>query len=281
MTEWKHDQLLRDLADYCRSQGKIVFRDQNIGPAGMPRPDVLTINKSYNRWNPTVFEIKVSRADFLSDVKSGKWAKYFDAASRVSFAVPAGLVKKTEIPEKAGLIVRHDKVWRYAKKPTVEPLDNFDRWLWMALLMTLDGWSKQGNIRPRAADFSRAAEQRHELGEKIRGYLNDSGGAEYAVERDRKKAASVLKDARKRAESIVAKAKEDNPLARNEIKQVFAEYGIHLPRRHFPIRNEVENMLNALQERFDADARIAAAQKHIAQAAEAVGATVPTQQETK
>ena len=278
MTDWKHNELLNDLADHCRSQGKIVFRDQNIGPAGMPRPDVLAINKSYNRWNPTVFEVKVSRSDFLSDVKSGKWAKYFDAASRVSFAVPAGLVKKTEIPAKAGLIVRHDKVWRYAKKPTVEPVDNFDRWLWMALLMQLDGWSKQGNTRPRAADFSRASQERHELGEKIHRYLMDAGSAEYSIKRDRDAAARLLRDARQRAQAIADQAKKDNPLIREEVKAVFAEYGVPL-RHRFMISSQVEEMLEGLKERFDADTRIEKAQKHIAEAAKAVGASVQTDQE--
>lgn len=46
MTEWNHNRLLRDLAEHYRSQGKIVFLDQNMGPAGMPRPDLLTINKT-------------------------------------------------------------------------------------------------------------------------------------------------------------------------------------------------------------------------------------------
>lgn len=271
MTDWTHNGLLRDLADHCRQQGRLVFTDQLMGPAGSCRPDVLAINKSYTRWNPTVYEIKVSRSDFLSDVKSGKWAKYYDAASAVSFAVPAGLVKKTEVPEKAGLIIRHDNAWRYAKKPTIEPIDNLDRFLWMALVMQLDGWNKQGNIRPREADFSRAAERRHELGEQIRAFLNDSGGAEHRVKQLVSAAECQLENAKVRADDLREKAKQDNPLVLDAVKKVFAEYGVTY-QTGYGISSQLERMMDGLKQRFDADERLSTAKKHIRQAADAIGA---------
>lgn len=269
MTDWTHNSLLRDMADHCRSQGKIVFCDQNIGPAGSPRPDVLAINKSYNRWNPTVFEIKVSRSDFLSDVTSGKWVNYLDAACAVSFAVPAGLIKKTEVPKKAGLIVRHDKVWRYAKKPTIEPIENYDRYLWMALLMQLDGWNKQGNIKPRSHEFSRAEQKRHDRGDEIRQFLNDKNTAMYNLERLKKRAEYEYEVAQKKAQKIVEDAREKNPITLEAVKKMLTHYDIHWSSHTW--ESQFNQLLRQLKERFDADFRLAEAKKHIEKAAHAVG----------
>lgn len=270
MTDWNHDALLRDLADLQEEQGKIVFCDTNIGPAGSPRPDILAINKSYHRWNPTVYEVKTSRSDFHSDVTSGKWMAYRAVASSITFAVPAGLVKKAEVPDRCGLIVRHEKVWRHIKKPVVEVIDNFEQHTWMALLMSLDGWSKQATLRPRAAEFTAASRDRHELGDEIRTYLNDKGAAEYQVESTKKSAERILEQARNDAKRIVDKAKERNPYLLERLKEAMVRHGIPF-QNSYSFKTNVEGLIECLERRFDAEVAIKEARTAIARAAKAVG----------
>jgi len=224
MTDWNHNALLRDLAEHFERQGRIVFRDQLIGPAGSPRPDVLTINKTYNRWNPAAYEVKTHRSDFLSDVTSGKWAQYYDAAASVTFAVPKGLINKAELPKKAGLIVRSENGWRHSKKPTIDHVDNFDRFLWLALLFKLS--NRNSKPEPRASSFSRASRERHELGERIAKYLYDSTTAERAVVEARKHVETIMSLAKSDAEKIVNKAIEENPLVLSILQKTLADHGI-------------------------------------------------------
>ena len=79
--------------------------------------DLIDIRPSYTRFNVAIYEIKVKRSDFLSDIRSGKWRGYLDHCHRFYFATPSGLVSRDEIPKEAGLIVRGSKAWKTIKKP--------------------------------------------------------------------------------------------------------------------------------------------------------------------
>lgn len=271
--KWGHNQLLIDLAQHLEAGGKMVFRDRQIGPAGSPRPDVLSINKSYTRWSPVAYEVKVSRSDFLSDVTSGKWSQYLAAAAAVTFAVPKGLVTKAEMPEKAGLIVRHENVWRHVKRPTFEPIQNLDRDIWLSLLMSYDRFGKQAAIKPRPADFTLAAQKRHELGEKIKDFLQDDSSARYRVQCQEDRARNLVADAERRAAAIVEKAKSENPIVLESVRAVLQQYGIQL--NGYFIESQMERLLRGIKEKFDTDARIVEARQHILKAAQAVGCDEP------
>ena len=81
------------------------------------RPDVFAFPATTRRENqvPRIYEVKVSRSDFLSDVKAEKWRRYLYAAGQVTFAVPEGLIEPTEVPTGAGLIVRCEAEWLSVK----------------------------------------------------------------------------------------------------------------------------------------------------------------------
>lgn len=117
---WKHDDLLADLATYLLGPDRMVWTDMQLGPSGSPRPDVYTLQKSYSKPSPTAYEIKVSRSDLRSDTTSGKWQSYLKYASSVTFAVPDGLCTVADIPDGCGLIVRKAQAWRYARRPTIQ-----------------------------------------------------------------------------------------------------------------------------------------------------------------
>ncbi|AHE56023.1 hypothetical protein [Sphingomonas sanxanigenens] len=115
---WKHDALAEDLAQHLRSDQRMVWTDMQIGPAGSPRPDVYTLEKSYSKPMPTAYECKISRSDLRSDTTSGKWQKYLSFAGAVVFAVPDGLCTAADIPVGCGLIVRKAQTWRHVRKAT-------------------------------------------------------------------------------------------------------------------------------------------------------------------
>lgn len=136
---WKHDKLAEDLA---LAKGSTPFLNVPLGSVWLQQSrnhsaametalkgdgdfyearkklksaqlaDVIIIKPSYTRFCVTIFEIKISRADFLSDIRSGKWRGYLDHCHRFYFAVAQGVATKDDIPPEAGLIVRGPKGWQ-------------------------------------------------------------------------------------------------------------------------------------------------------------------------
>src|SRR5262245_46155564 len=82
---------------------------------GMGIVDVASMRLSWSRPRLTAYEGKISRADFLCDVRSGKYLKYLQNVERLYFAVPKGLIDTREVPAECGLIWRAAKSWYMAK----------------------------------------------------------------------------------------------------------------------------------------------------------------------
>lgn len=113
---WEHDELAHDLANTRRNVGEIVAERLGLGSwGGREQLDVAAMRPSWSNPRPTAYEIKVTRSDFLSDVRSEKYARYLPFVSRLYYATPAGLVKPSEIPPGVGLVVRGPNGW-YARR---------------------------------------------------------------------------------------------------------------------------------------------------------------------
>lgn len=67
---------------------------------GLLKFDGLAIYKSWTNPKVIIYEIKVSRGDFLQD---NKWHLYLQYCHEFYFIVPSGMVKKTELPDNVGL----------------------------------------------------------------------------------------------------------------------------------------------------------------------------------
>lgn len=141
--KWGHNELAHDLAEHLRQNtARMVWEDMQLGPSGTARPDVYALPHSYSKFCPVVYEIKVSVSDFRADVTAGEYTKYFKYASAVVFAVPEGILKKTDIPEGCGLMIRKETGWHTLKGPIIRPLDNIPRDAWIKLVM--DGVKREG-----------------------------------------------------------------------------------------------------------------------------------------
>jgi len=165
---WGHDELLADLAGYLAGADRMIWTDMQLGPSGSPRPDVYVLHRSYSHPKPLAFEIKVSKSDLRSDTTSGKWQSYLKYAGGVVFAVPDGLCTPADIPPSCGLIVRKAEVWRFARKPTIQPVSlSMDA----VMKLVMDGVNRvyRGRaIEPRRANqFRHAEEVRRRYGDDV------------------------------------------------------------------------------------------------------------------
>lgn len=138
---WRHDALADDLASHLLDARRMVWTNLQLGPHGSPRPDVYTLDKSFVRPNPRAFECKVSVSDFRSDVTAGKWQNYLAYAQGVTFAVPHGLVTKSDIPQGCGLMTRSERGWATVRKPTLATLDRIPEEALLKLL--IDGCQRE------------------------------------------------------------------------------------------------------------------------------------------
>lgn len=72
-----------------------------VAPGELLQFDAVAIYKSWSRPQIRGYEIKVSRSDFLRDVKYSRYLPYFH---EFYFVVPAGMVQRQEVEENIGLM---------------------------------------------------------------------------------------------------------------------------------------------------------------------------------
>ena len=141
-----HHQLGAHLAQWLAAQGRMTWEDTTFdvvlqsGPA-TARPDVLSslITLNPDRWDPQVHEIKVSRADFLSDVRDpSKREAYFRLAPKVFYATPAGLLKKSDIPVECGWVEQDVSGQGRVVRKRAPKLKSWKPWsgrMWLTLVL--------------------------------------------------------------------------------------------------------------------------------------------------
>lgn len=204
---WKHDDLARDLAAHLRcAQDRMVWTDMQLGPAGSMRPDVFTMAKSYSRPAPHAYECKISVGDFRGDITSGKYLKYYENASLVTFAVPQGLVTKADIPKGCGLIVRGENGWHTVKGATAHKCEMTKGALLKLLIDGLDRWRiVERKQRTKIENEHQLAERiRHKVGDDVANYIRDRARAEESV----KKIYEEYQAVRAQVQEIAAREKE-------------------------------------------------------------------------
>lgn len=110
-----HHELGQRLATYLRAKGmhtweNVAFDNPDRTQSrtwGVVRPDVYACYPQLQVSNcaPAIYEVKVSRADFLADLaKPIKRAAYASLAEAVYYCCPEGLIAKKEVPDGFGLV---------------------------------------------------------------------------------------------------------------------------------------------------------------------------------
>jgi hypothetical protein len=114
-----HEQLARHVARTLQRDGRIVWRELSLraplpealgGGWAMVRPDVFSVRhttvESY--LVPIAHEVKVRRADLLSDLKRlAKRSAYLALAAECSYVLKAGIAEPDELPAECGVILAH------------------------------------------------------------------------------------------------------------------------------------------------------------------------------
>jgi hypothetical protein len=115
--EWKNERELQDdLADYLRQCEFMTFTEVQIPSCEYGRVDVIAVKpRMYATKDLRAYEVKLTKQVFDKDIKENKWRKYMNVFHRVYFAAPEGVLKKSDIPDEAGLIIRNENGWHVVK----------------------------------------------------------------------------------------------------------------------------------------------------------------------
>lgn len=140
----KHNTLATRLARYLQDRNRITWEnieltalfDNRSRPC---RPDVFSMMCTYKatKLHPFIHEVKVSRTDFLNEVKNTKkLSLYSQLAERVFFACPEGLISKKEVPEGYGLIYEKEQnVFSLVKRAAEGSISKYRTAMWMRLVL--------------------------------------------------------------------------------------------------------------------------------------------------
>lgn len=168
-----HNELATTLARHLMKEDRMVWEDIPAGASGSVRPDVYTIQKSFGNPNPISYEVKVSLADFRSDVTKAKWKAYLDFSYGVVFAVPKGLITKKDIPNGCGLMTFNGEFWNTVKRPTLHPAPLNDTLLLKLLISGNERQTQPFTPKLRSFDeWKHHDELRKKFGEDIRSKLS-------------------------------------------------------------------------------------------------------------
>lgn len=236
MSEWKHDELARDLAGHLRGDGVMVWCDVQLGPAASPRPDVYVLHTSFVRPNPIAYEVKVSRSDFLADVTEAKWTKYLAYAGSVYFAAPEGLLKKGDIPDRAGLWVRGPEKWKLLKRAVPNPLTSIPQEALLKLIM-----EGRPVVGPRLSRVSPGESFAKKFGWEAARYVSDKISFMSEIERLQEDRNDKIKLAEERARQIRDQALNNMP---SQYKALCAALGLPETTDRFKIQDAIMRVRN-------------------------------------
>jgi hypothetical protein len=136
-----HEALVARVAREMRRAGRLAWRGLSLRARvdetwGVAIPDVFSIRNSTVEayLEPVVHEIKVRRADLLSDLKrEGKRAAYLALSSQCWYVLKAGIAEPQEIPEPCGVMLAHDDGELEVARPAPRRASQMPLHVWMAL----------------------------------------------------------------------------------------------------------------------------------------------------
>ena len=136
-----HEQLVARVALAMQRAGRIVWRGLSLrarvgdAPWAMAMPDVYSIrNTSVEAYvEPIVHEVKVTRADLLSDLRQlAKRGAYLQLSSECWYVIRAGIAEPQEIPPECGVMLARVEGLEVARAAPKRPM-RMSFGLWMAL----------------------------------------------------------------------------------------------------------------------------------------------------
>lgn len=288
MKQWGHDELAADLAAHLRHGGERLTW-VNMAICGDARPDVWTL-RPFSQAQPEMvaYEVKVSWEDLRGDITSGKWQKYMAFSQGVTFAVPHGLCKASDIPKGCGLIIRGETSWRHQCRPTLQfhsrplPLDAQIR-----LISARPHTGQRTRFssydspewRERQWDYDRLRADMFEharravgkaIGQQVATYLQDPAKANDVVER-----------AKAQAEKILERARTDAEWEKGQLGTAWDELALAVGLEKGAPHNAITRRVHQAAERLDGNSEIRALRRGLDRIAEALAEARLTGQLTR
>lgn len=162
-----HEQLVAQVARAMQRAGRVVWRGLSLrarvgGDGGidgeaepswaMAMPDVYSIRHTTVEayLAPTVHEIKVRRADLLSDLRhTAKRAAYLQLSSECWYVLAEGIGTPDEIPPDCGVIIATGSALDVARPAPRRPCrPGFGLWMALARAVPLPGWQPEDDQPP-------------------------------------------------------------------------------------------------------------------------------------
>ncbi|TAJ53035.1 MAG: hypothetical protein EPN60_14490 [Nevskiaceae bacterium] len=136
-----HESLVQRVAEEMQRQGRVAYRGLSLrakpGESWLQlRPDVYSIRNTTveDYVEPVVHEIKVRRADLLSDLKKpDKRAGYLALSAECYYVLQAGIAEPAEIPPECGVLIAGESRIEVARLAPKRPLKlGFATWMALA-----------------------------------------------------------------------------------------------------------------------------------------------------
>lgn len=154
-----HEALVELVATEMLRAGRIAWRGLSLrarpvedGPWVMAMPDVYSIRHTTVEayLAPTVHEIKVRRADLLSDLRhTAKRAAYLQLSSECWYVLAEGIGTPDEIPPDCGVIIATGSALDVARPAPRRPCrPGFGLWMALARAVPLPGWQPEDDQPP-------------------------------------------------------------------------------------------------------------------------------------
>ncbi len=144
-----HEALVQRVACEMTRAGRIAWQGLSlrakVGDAwSMAMPDVYSIRHTSleTYLEPIVHEVKVHRADLLSDLrKANKRAAYLQLSTECWYVIRAGIAESEEIPPECGVLVAGADALEVLRPAPKRPMRMpFQLWMALARATPLPGW---------------------------------------------------------------------------------------------------------------------------------------------
>ena len=162
-----HELLVERVAREMTRAGRIAWRALSlrakVGEAwAIAMPDVFSIRHTTVEayLEPVVHEIKVHRADLLSDLRSPtKRAAYLQLSGECWYVIRAGIAQPHEIPPECGVVVATDTALDVARPAPKRAMQMpFGLWMALARATPLEGWRLE-DAQGQLGDTQRIADE--------------------------------------------------------------------------------------------------------------------------
>ena len=144
-----HEQLVDRVAREMTRAGRLAWRGLSVRARvgtgwAMAMPDVFSIRhtsvEAYAA--PIVHEIKVQRADLLSDLRrAAKREAYLQLGGECWYVIKEGIATPDEVPAECGVLVAGPTALTVARPAPKRPVRiGFDLWMALARATPVEGW---------------------------------------------------------------------------------------------------------------------------------------------